>query len=1517
MSLNKQQLEVVNQTNFPDNNTQLITPALLREFNTDIIDSIQLTGSYATTGSNSFVGNQTIAGNLSVTGVISASVLYVQTETSSVIYSSGSNQFGDELSDIQTLSGSVKVQGSLTVNGTPVLTSSADVTGFVTTSSFNAYTSSNNQRVSSLETNSASVNISITNINSATQSLFTSVNSLNQFTQSQSQLNGTFATTGSNTFTGNQIIDRASKLYTNGIYWTDPTAGFNNLEIINQIAGNLDLAALNGGVRIVSSSLNITNGTFTASLQEGFTYVGNGSNRTVLVATSSFGTPIPAGTVSSSAQILNYNIFATTGSNAFFGTNSFSGAVSFSGSAPSILSSSFSGSLITNLTDVYTDVEAVQQIVTLTSASYASLVSGSLTNPNTLYIVSGSYPIILPSGLLSSSVTNFIDYSASVDSRINSIVTATGFATTGSNIFIGNQTITGSLLVSGSQTFRGNQTITGSLVQSGSNIDFNTDGGRLEMKGYRVEYSGVNDFIVTFSGDTKFYGDNLQLEGPDPIFQLRDITAPSYPSYAMRSKDAQLQFIEGVGSGVMVNMTTSSFNIPSASFTASLQEGYVWVGNSSGRSTTVATSSFGGGSVPAGTISGSQQITDLGFVSSSVTASSLVTASFSGNTLTFTKGDSSTFGVVIPDISGSTIDTGSFATTGSNVFIGDETFSNASGNATTLTSFSGSLVFTPKAGFASSSSLQNHLFISASATGQTSITNIIFNTVAQGSPTGSVIISGSNNIFAIPSSNPAGFQRRVTNGNLALGAPNSTLPQFTSSMSNVPVSYNNNISTNAGPIVRGPISSSAYNLNGNLFMAGPNLGDATESMISASAGLGLNANLFCAAATFRATKTQLVSQVNVNNNVFAQGWRSDLNSSSVSYNNNLFNGGGGAFVNNYYAPSASANNQRVEVLNNILGGQSTQLYASGSNTTTTFNRQINNNFLGGNFCIASASANGDNSSLLGTILYGNNLKINGNSPYSAGVGSAGYGSAFLGRYNAENGTRYLTAETIFAVGTGTNNNNRKTGFLIDSGSNTFIEGTLNVSGATSLNGTVNVTGSLLINGIAPLSGNTGSFATTGSNTFTGGQTIKSGGGLTLSENIGGGGDDNRITLASINQSTLQINNFISSSNFQSGSSLQISAGTGSNGYGFSGSATFQMDALYNGNAARMQVFAINGVGSALVGYADNITFSKQAGFPSAPANTFSVDAYNIQLSGSTTIVGATTVNGAVNITGSLTSSLTEGYVWVGGAGNVSTLVATSSFAGGSVPAGTVSSSAQILNYNIFATTSSNNFVGNQSLNGDLTITNNKILTTPYATITALSVDGGMGLSQVGNPSDTGMGIQSANKTSLYCTAQSISSGYNSGSSFVLTATTGSNAYGFSGSADFNITSKWAGKIARMQVNSSVGTETLLQGSAERISFVGEPGTPNTPSNTFRVEANSIELSGSIKVNTGSSGSAGTAVLDGGNPGTVTVSNSQVTSNSLILLTKQTLNHTNGYVAISSKGTGTFTITSNHNGDTLL
>jgi len=72
-------------------------------------------GNYATTGSNVFLGAQTVCANITSTGTIVAQTLNVQQVTSSVVYSSGSNQFGNLLTDVQQFTGSVTMTGSLGV----------------------------------------------------------------------------------------------------------------------------------------------------------------------------------------------------------------------------------------------------------------------------------------------------------------------------------------------------------------------------------------------------------------------------------------------------------------------------------------------------------------------------------------------------------------------------------------------------------------------------------------------------------------------------------------------------------------------------------------------------------------------------------------------------------------------------------------------------------------------------------------------------------------------------------------------------------------------------------------------------------------------------------------------------------------------------------------------------------------------------------------------------------------------------------------------------------------------------------------------------------------------------------------------------------------------------------------------------------------------------------------------------------------------------------------------------------
>jgi len=76
---------------------------------------------YATTGSNTFIGTQVVSGSVlqsgsfTTTGTLTAQTLVVQTITSSVVYSSGSNIFGNTIGNTQVFTGSVLVTGSLTI----------------------------------------------------------------------------------------------------------------------------------------------------------------------------------------------------------------------------------------------------------------------------------------------------------------------------------------------------------------------------------------------------------------------------------------------------------------------------------------------------------------------------------------------------------------------------------------------------------------------------------------------------------------------------------------------------------------------------------------------------------------------------------------------------------------------------------------------------------------------------------------------------------------------------------------------------------------------------------------------------------------------------------------------------------------------------------------------------------------------------------------------------------------------------------------------------------------------------------------------------------------------------------------------------------------------------------------------------------------------------------------------------------------------------------------------------------
>jgi len=84
-------------------------------------------------------GNLSVSGNITasnalIKGALTAQTLVVQTISSSVIYSSGSNTFGNSVTNTQTLTGSVNITGSLNLTGSASMSA-----GLVVSQSINAY----------------------------------------------------------------------------------------------------------------------------------------------------------------------------------------------------------------------------------------------------------------------------------------------------------------------------------------------------------------------------------------------------------------------------------------------------------------------------------------------------------------------------------------------------------------------------------------------------------------------------------------------------------------------------------------------------------------------------------------------------------------------------------------------------------------------------------------------------------------------------------------------------------------------------------------------------------------------------------------------------------------------------------------------------------------------------------------------------------------------------------------------------------------------------------------------------------------------------------------------------------------------------------------------------------------------------------------------------------------------------------------------------------------------------------
>ena len=189
---------------------------------------------------------------------------------------------------------------------------------------------------------------------------------------------------------------------------------------------------------------------------------------------------------------------------------------------------------------------------TVSSASYVEY-SGVANKPT---LVSGSSQITysgltgIPSGIISGSAqlpSGLISGSSQLPSGIISSsvqVTGFGFATTGSNAFIGTQTITGSLYISSDLVVQGSsslQDITASAVNIGANIvNLNTANPAIRFAGLNIFDSGSiggsgsflydavqDEFIFVHRGDNANITSSVVLMGPQTYNNIGSETYPT------------------------------------------------------------------------------------------------------------------------------------------------------------------------------------------------------------------------------------------------------------------------------------------------------------------------------------------------------------------------------------------------------------------------------------------------------------------------------------------------------------------------------------------------------------------------------------------------------------------------------------------------------------------------------------------------------------------------------------------------------------------------------------------------------------------------------------------------------------------------------------------------------------------------------------------------------------------------------------------------------------------------------
>jgi hypothetical protein len=572
-------LYVTNSINLTGSNNQIgnytITGSINSTGSNTFTGNTIISGSLFTSGSNTFSGLQTISGSLNVlqdlTVLGSASFYYFSTTfvTTSTIIATGSNSLGDSVDDVQTLIGTVNISGSLIVTGSAFLTSSNVVGG--SSSYLPIWKTENSLGTSSIYQSSENVLIGTTTNANSNFKLYVSGNigtpsfQISSISSSNNENHvGIWRPSGSqgNTHfleaTGSdpkhKWVFRGIDGFENKRDWDENGASVMN---INLGWNSPDQTLFTGSTLLIDPHINVTNGN--ATMLRGIYY-----NPTISASVNTNHIAIETATGSIIFRNLPTNnnipdiLLYDKQSGQLYYTASPTGS-NVTGSFTNQSTWNFNHSLNNKYVLVQTyDTnwsQIIPESITLTDINNVTITFPTSESGYAIAMLGGD--VSLSNYVTTSEISSFI-----TNSQTSSFIrnTQTGsFATTGSNTFIGNQTISGSLNITSSITasiISATDNGNGTNFKVGDDIwlgDINT----ADTLGLKGQQNGTKAYIKFGSGSSNPIlgsgGTNtLELTGSFALasgsltITTGSITMPNRPAFSV------------YGSGTTNNLNTST-----------------------------------------------------------------------------------------------------------------------------------------------------------------------------------------------------------------------------------------------------------------------------------------------------------------------------------------------------------------------------------------------------------------------------------------------------------------------------------------------------------------------------------------------------------------------------------------------------------------------------------------------------------------------------------------------------------------------------------------------------------------------------------------------------------------------------------------------------------------------------------------------------------------------------------------------------------------------------------------------